>query len=140
MIPELPIFSDLFWLFFMLTTSILMLWIAISVRWMNTGASRALLISAALDLPCSLFNSFYWNVWPYGFAGAMTADTNDPFENIEPITSSLSNLLFMSWMVALLIVAFRWRKEQSRVRELQQILEQKIRSGNAAASTPSPDR
>ena len=134
MIPELPIFSDLFWLFFGFATSILMLSIAVAFRNLRTAASRGLLVAAIMDLPCATFTTCFWNVWPYGFlgdGGFSTTDTTDlesAFETIEPVFSNLSTLLFLIWMVCLLFVALRWRQEHKRLHELQHILEQKIHS------------
>lgn len=123
------LYSDLFWLFFSIATGLLMLWISITFRSQHSGASRALLVFAILDLPCSLFTSIYWNLWPMGTVLSSAQPFADPpgvLEMLDTVVSNLSTLLFIAWLVALLFVGFRFRQEQKRLSEMQTILEQKI--------------
>jgi len=137
MLTDIPVFTDLFWLFFSITTGILMLWIAIALKHLRTGASRALLISASLDLPCSILSSLYWNIWPMGGWLDTGDDYPSAIDHAETIVSNLSTLLFLIWMVSLLFVALRGRQEFRRIRELQQILEQKIGHDSGTSTPPT---
>jgi hypothetical protein len=128
-ILDSSLYSDLFWMFFSIISSILMLWISIVLRVQKSGASRALLAFAILDVPCSLLNSVYWYVWPMGFlmnSGADAFSDPGPLSHVDTVATNLSTLFYLAWMVTLLFVGFRFRLDQKRLQETQRILEQKI--------------
>lgn len=133
-------FENLFWLFFSISTSVLMLWSAIVFRHQRSIGSRCMLVGAALELPLSLFNSFYWYVWPYGFIeeadwGDDSAFGSETFlDQLETWTSHASSLFYVLWMVGLLFVAFRYRAEKQHARVQQNIAESTVGPGDGSTN------
>ncbi len=123
-----PFILNLFWLFFGVATSILMLWSALLFRHLGTAGARCMLIGAALELPCSLIENVYWNVWPFGIlqdAGWMNHDSSSLHAALETGSSSIGYagyLFFLLWMVGLLFVGLHSRaryKQQQIHRTLE---------------------
>ena len=133
---QLPGPSDLAFLFVGLGSSILMLWTAWLFRTQRSAGARCMLISALIELPTSQVRDVYWFIWPNG----MFADISDPFGGYDPeslayrvsgFCGHAAMLFMMLWFVGLLLVALRYRQEIERTRELQEVLEPRIREDSS---------
>ncbi|BCX50061.1 hypothetical protein HAHE_39690 [Haloferula helveola] len=132
--------EGLLWFFLGTASSVLRVWISILFRAQRSSGSRLMLLASIIELPASLVSNTFWYIWPFGiFSGSGWANY-DPFSTdtlqykVSEIASYVSGLALLLWLVGILLVALRYKQDLRRTRELQQVLESSIGSGDPPAT------